>query len=181
MLSAVSSRLSALGYNPARSIISGYPEDVQLRRFIDARNSALVVRSVPAQQFMSPLRLYPLVLGGSAAAMVLGAFYWARSRRKSPDQRELERRVRLSATGRITDGTVLDVREYANNGAAVQLLIYGYDVAGVSYECSQDITHLRQFVDLHSCQLGVPASIKYDPHNPGNSIIVAESWSGLRN
>jgi hypothetical protein len=22
--------------------------------------------------------------------------------------------------------------------------------------------------------------VRYDPHNPGNSLIVAESWSGLR-
>jgi hypothetical protein len=136
---------------------------------------------MPAQLFMSSLRLYPLVFGGGAAAIVLGAVYWARGRRKSPEQRELERRIRLSTSGRITDGTVLDVREYANNDqAAVQLVIYSYDVAGVSYECSQDVTHLGQFLDLHSCRIGLPASIKYDPHNPGNSIVIAEGWSGLR-
>ena len=60
------------------------------------------------------------------------------------------------------------------------LLIYHYDVAGVSYEASQEITYLRQFVNLHSCRLGLPTSVKYDPHNPGNSIVVSESWFGLR-
>lgn len=130
---------------------------------------------------MSSLRLYPLVFGGSVVAAVLGAFYWARSRRKSPEQRELDRRLRLSTFGRITDGTVLDFREYADEGQLpVQLLIYSYDVAGVSYECSQDITRLRQLVDSHSCQIGAPASIKYDPQNPGNSIVVSEQWTGLR-
>lgn len=130
---------------------------------------------------MSPLRLYPLLFGGGIAAVVLGAVYWARSHRKSPEDREVERRFRLSSAGRITDGTVIDVHEYAAEGKApIQLVIYNYDVAGVSYECSQDITQLRQFVDLNSCQLGMPASIKYDPQNPGNSIIVAEGWSGLR-
>lgn len=131
---------------------------------------------------MSSLRLYPLVFSGTVVAAVLGAVYWARSHRKTPEQRELERRMRLSTSGRITDGTVLDFREYAEDGQpAVQLLIYTYDVAGVSYECSQDITRLRQLVDSHSCQIGAPASIKYDPHNPGNSIVVSEQWTGLRN
>jgi len=53
-------------------------------------------------------------------------------------------------------------------------------VAGVTYEASQDVTHLRQFIDLYSCRLGLPASVKYDPHNPGDSIVISETWSGLR-
>ena len=60
------------------------------------------------------------------------------------------------------------------------LLVYNYDVAGVTYEASQDVTHLRQFIDLYSCRLGLPASVKYDPHNPGDSIVISETWSGLR-
>jgi len=59
-------------------------------------------------------------------------------------------------------------------------LVYTYDVAGVQYECSQDVTHLRQFVDVPSRSLGRPASVKYDPHNPSNSIVTSETWSGLR-
>ena len=55
-----------------------------------------------------------------------------------------------------------------------------YDVGGVSYEASQDVSHLGQHIDLHTSQLGLPASVKYDPHNPGNSIVIAEGWSGLR-
>ena len=60
------------------------------------------------------------------------------------------------------------------------LLVYNYDVAGVTYEASQDVTHLRQFIDLYSCRLGLPASVRYDPHNPGDSIVISETWSGLR-
>ncbi len=48
----------------------------------------------------------------------------------------------------------------------VQMVIYTYDVAGVQYECSQDVTHLRQFLDLHSCRIGVATSVKYDPQPP---------------
>ena len=63
------------------------------------------------------------------------------------------------------------------NHAAV-FLIYKYDVAGVSYECSQDVTYLRQWINLHSCRLGLPTSVKYDARNPGNSMVIAEGWMG---
>ena len=128
---------------------------------------------------MNHLRLYSILLGGTTVAAV-GVSYWVRSHRKTPDQREQERRLRLSRGGRITDGTVIDVHEMAAEPGPIQLLIYQYDVAGVSYECSQDVTHLRQFIDLHSCRLGLPASIKYDPQNPGNSILISEEWNGVR-
>ncbi|MFB3915863.1 MAG: DUF3592 domain-containing protein [Terriglobales bacterium] len=129
---------------------------------------------------MNALRLYP-VLVGVAVAAAGGLGYWLRSQRKTPEQIEQARRQRISATGRITDGTVLDVREINPNGhGTIQLLIYTYDVGGVSYEAAQDITSLRQFVDIDSCRIGLPASVKYDPHNPGNSIVVAEGWIGVR-
>jgi hypothetical protein len=119
-----------------------------------------------------------VLVGGAAAAMV------AKMRRKSPEERERLRRETLNRTGRIIDGTVIDFAEVTNAKDAtappVQLLIYQYDVSGVQYEASQDVTHLRQFVDVHSCRLGLPASVKYDPHHPQNSIVVAETWSGLR-
>jgi hypothetical protein len=126
------------------------------------------------------LRLYSLLaLGG--VGLVLAAAAWSRSRRKTPDQREHERRMRISEIGRITDGTVIDVNEMQTNGAGeLQLLIYHYDVAGVSYEASQDVSALRHMVDLHSCRSGLMTSIKYDPSNPGNSIVISENWTGLR-
>ena len=126
------------------------------------------------------LRLYPLI-AIAAAGFALAAGAWARRRRKTPEQRERERRSRISETGRITDGTVIDVSHLnVNSSGEMQLLIYQYDVAGVSYEASQDITHLRHMVDLHSCRIGLPASIKYDPANPSNSIVIAENWTGIR-
>lgn len=128
----------------------------------------------------STLRLYP-VIAIAAAGLSFAVVAWMRRHRKTPEQREQERRLRISNSGRITDGTVIDVTELQSNGSGeLQLLIYQYDVAGVSYEASQDVTHLRHMVDLHTCRVGLPASIKYDPTNPGNSIVVAENWTGLR-
>jgi hypothetical protein len=130
---------------------------------------------------MAGLRvLYPVVIGAGAIA-VGGALFLLRGRGKTETQIETERRDRLSAKGRLCDGTVIDVQEMNTEvEIPTQLLIYQYDVAGVQYECSQDVTWLRQFVDFHSCRLGLPASIKYDPQNPGNSIVISEGWSGLR-
>lgn len=129
------------------------------------------------------LRLYSLysLCAVAGAGLIFGAMAWARKHRKTPDQRERERRMHISEIGRITDGTVIDVSEMQTNGSGeLQLLIYHYDVAGVSYDASQDVSCLRHMVDLHSCRSGLMTSIKYDPGNPGNSIVIAENWSGLR-
>lgn len=130
---------------------------------------------------MNDLRLLPLA-AGSLVVVAVGFALITRKSRKSPDQKERERRERISLGGRITDGTVIDVHEVEASDAnpEAQLIVYQYDVAGVSYECSQDVTWLRHLVDLHSCRLGVPTSVKYDPQNPGNSIVIAENWTGLR-
>ena len=128
---------------------------------------------------MIPLSNYSFALGALGLA-VLG---YALLRRKptSPDEVERKRRAWLTEVGRITDGTVIDVQELPSGARrAATMLIYQYDVAGVSYEASQDVTYLRQWINLHSCRLGVPTSVRYDPHNPGNSLVVAEGWIGLR-
>ena len=129
---------------------------------------------------MQSLRFYSLSLaGGAAAALVMTLLL--RTKKQTAEDKERERRVWINMNGRITDGTVMDVQELTGQGGvAHQLLIYQYDIAGVSYECSQDVTWLRHLIDLHSCRLGLPASIKYDPKNPGNSIVIAEGWTGLR-
>ena len=130
---------------------------------------------------MSSLRYYPLLALGATAAIV-GYALLARKPKRSSDLMEYEHRTELTRGGRIIDGTVIDVRELEETETQRQtiLLVYTYDVAGVSYEAAQDVTHLRQFIDLYSCRLGLPASVKYDPHNPGDSIVISETWSGLR-
>jgi hypothetical protein len=128
---------------------------------------------------MSVFGFYTLLAG--AAAVVFGAYMVFGRKKKTLAEIERERRDWLIQVGRITDGTVIDVQEVVPNGhPAATMLIFQYDVGGVSYEASQDVTHLRQWINLHSCRLGLPTSVRYDPQNPGNSIVVSEEWMGLR-
>ena len=130
---------------------------------------------------MNSVRLYPIFAFGAVAA-IIGYALLSRKNKKADEQIERERRTQLTRSGRIIDGNVIDVLELEDDktGRQMILLIYTYDVAGVTYEASQDVTHLRQFIDLYSCRLGLPSSVRYDPHNPGDSIVISETWSGLR-
>jgi uncharacterized protein DUF3592 len=127
---------------------------------------------------MTPTHLYILIL--AVAAVVTLAYFILRRKPKTADDLERERREWLDRIGRITDGTVIDVQEMPANNRSATFLIYHYDVAGVSYEASQDVTYLRQLINLHSCRLGLPTSVRFDPQNPGNSIVLSERWMGLR-
>src|SRR3954462_15740954 len=121
-----------------------------------------------------------IAYAGAAGIAVAGIAWWSKANEKTPEDRERARRMRINSFGRITDGTVLDAQEMEVDNKPAQLVIYQYDVGGVSYEASQDITQLRQWVDMHTCRIGLPTSVKYDPQNPGNSIVIAEGWIGLR-
>ncbi len=129
----------------------------------------------------------PQVIGTIAAAGLLasGAAIWFVTRKK-PTEEELERRRRehLVKIGRIIDGTILDISdvdaEESGRADGMQLILYKYEIAGVVYECSQDVTHLKDYVNIYECRLSFPCSVRYDPHVPSNSIIVAEEWNGLR-
>jgi len=129
---------------------------------------------------MDSIRFYGFVT--AAIIALIAVYFLVRRKPKTADDLERERRSWLEGTGRITDGTVIDVQELEaeKNRRSAVMLIYKYDVAGVSYECSQDVTYLRQWINLHSCRLGLHTSVKYDPQNPGNSLVVSENWMGLR-
>ena len=129
---------------------------------------------------MTSLHLYTLI--AIASAILLIAYFLLRTKPKTADDLERERRAWLEKVGRITDGTVIDVQETQQSPEhrSVILLVYQYDISGVSYECSQDVTYLRPMINLHSCRLGLPTSVRYDPQNPGNSMVVSENWMGLR-
>jgi hypothetical protein len=128
---------------------------------------------------MISLRIYTLAL--VTIGVAVASYALLRRKPKLANAAELERRTWLNTVGRITDGTVIDVQEITTAAdRPATMLIYQYDVAGVSYEASQDVTYLRQWINLHSCRLGLPTSVKYDSRNPGNSMVIAEGWTGLR-
>jgi len=129
----------------------------------------------------------PQVIGVLVAASLCagGVIAWSKLR-KRPTEEELERlrRQQLVKSGRIIDGTILDISDIdpleSGRPGGMQLILYRYTIAGVIYECSQDVTLLKDYVDIYQCRLSFPCSVRYDPHTPSNSIIVAEDWSGLR-
>ena len=68
---------------------------------------------------MTSLRLYGLVATGGVA--LLGVYALLRRKPKTPEEIERERRKWLEGTGRITDGTVIDV--LANKGQYLSLAV----------------------------------------------------------
>jgi hypothetical protein len=90
---------------------------------------------------------------------------WWRKFWKKEDP-EVRRRRLLRETGRIVEGEVIDVRKEANGGILVG---YRYEVAGVSYECCQDLDNTQNPADYW---LGKRVSVRYTPRFPANSIVV---------
>ena len=117
-----------------------------------------------------------------AVALFGGAILWlALRKRPSEDELERARRKFLVQSGRLVDGMLLDITEMeGEDGRTLTLLIFHYRISGVDYECSQDITMIRDLVDQAEVRIGYPCTIRYQPGNPQNSIVIAEGWSGLR-
>jgi hypothetical protein len=139
----------------------------------------------------------------AAAAVLLaasGILVWWRRRPRDPEEIERRRRVYLNRVGRIVEGRILEIIEAppealpaknrslfpgkkksaapAGNGSRT-LVSYSYSISGVSYETAQDVTGMEERACLDRIVVGQPASVKYDPANPGNSILIADDWSGL--
>ncbi|HEX5284662.1 MAG TPA: hypothetical protein VFW30_11145 [Bryocella sp.] len=139
----------------------------------------------PSIQYMTHLLhvAHPRIVGGAAAGVAIAGtalWLWVRSRRPSAEELERRRRDRLATMGRITDGVLIDARTLTGeetNDTAPEVLIYSYRLAGVTYDCAQDVSKLPERVT--GWRLDQPLQVRYDPRNPGNSVVVAESWSGL--
>jgi len=138
--------------------------------------------------FFNPVLRNPRLLGPVALAAVTVAGYGiflALRKKPTPDEMERSRRDYLLQVGRILDGTVLDITEVEQAPALAdgprirRHIFYQYEIAGVSYECSQDVTMLQSQAAGATSTPGMPTSVRYDPHNPSNSIVLAETWTGL--
>ena len=124
-------------------------------------------------------RIFAAVL---LAVIVLGLLIWLFIRWRAPSAEEIERRrrERVAIMGRICDGVIVDARTL-NGEASIsptpEVLVYSYRLAGVTYNCAQDVSRLGERVV--GFRIDQPIQVRYDPRNPGNSILVSESWSGL--
>lgn len=120
---------------------------------------------------------------GLALAVSLAAFtvWWLRRHRPTADEIERGRRTLLATKGRLVDGMLLDICELeAADGTTRTMLEYSYRIAGVEYECSQDITAMGETIKPEEVRAGFPCSVRYMQQSPQNSIVIAEQWSGLR-
>jgi hypothetical protein len=113
-------------------------------------------------------------IAAGAVATVSGLIFTLLRRRPSKEEIEALRRDHLVSIGRLVDGTLVDANPTFTDPMVV---IYQYRIAGVTYECSQDVSTLAG--RIHDLDLDLPIQVRYDRANPGDSIVIAESWSGL--
>ena len=90
-----------------------------------------------------------------------------RFRRKIED--EASRIARLSKTGRMTDGSIIDAVTDAD-GRILQVT-YTYMLQGVLYESSQKLNSAQQQRESEYAP-GKQIVVRYDPRQPANSIVV---------
>jgi hypothetical protein len=144
-----------------------------------------------------------LPIAGLVVMAAIGIVVWLRRKPIDASEIERQRRAYLNRVGRIVEGQILDISETPvpaddsarhpstarNSGAKVvsvvptngtqRLLYYTYSISGVTYETAQDVTGLEERLHLKRAAVGQTASVKYDPSNPSNSILLADDWSGL--
>ena len=60
------------------------------------------------------------------------------------------------------------------------LLVYRYDIAGVTYEVTQDVSSMPRVAAQAPRLVGKGISVKCDMKHPTNSIAICEEWSGIR-
>ena len=144
-----------------------------------------------------------LPLAGVGALVLVGIIFWLRRKPEDAGEVERQRCAFLNRVGRIVEGQVLEIVEHGRQAQPSQtepakrprmfakgqpgadahtpqrLLYYTYAISGVTYETAQDITGLEERLHLTRVAAGQTASVKYDPSNPSNSILLADDWSGL--
>jgi hypothetical protein len=107
-----------------------------------------------------------------AGGLALLAMWRAVRSRLTPERREQRRRLDINLKGRLGDALLTECHE--------NTLYYTYEVRGVHYTASQDVSSLREQLPDAPERLGGMVNMKYAAQNPANSILVCEEWSGLR-
>lgn len=139
-----------------------------------------------------------LAMGAAAVVAILMIAYAFFRPSEEPEAAERRRRLHLNQIGRIAEGQVVELAErppdestrpkklFGSRAHTLgdlrprHLVTYSYAISGVIYHTAQDITGLEGQIRLERLVAGQPASVKYDPSNPSDSILVADDWSGLR-
>ena len=118
------------------------------------------------------------ILTLAVAGLALGGYLLLHASPLTPEEREQRRRLHVSRVGRATEARIVEIFD-EDGGGTIQMLSYRYELRGVEYQASQDVRFYQEHIDLSQVAAGQTASIKYDPQNPVNSIVLAEDWSGL--
>ena len=95
----------------------------------------------------------------------MGVFDLFRRKKKVPGA--AERREILLARGRVADAVIIDTED-TESGA--ELARYTYVVQGVDFESSEELTPEQS--DSGKYSPGATVTVRYDPRNHGNSILV---------
>jgi LPXTG-motif cell wall-anchored protein len=141
-----------------------------------------------------------LPLLGVVVLALVGVIFWLRRKPEDADEIERKRCAFLNRVGRIVEGQILEIVEHSRDSQEARpssnlekrksatvaaangtrkLLYYTYSISGVTYETAQDVTGLEERLHVTRIATGQTASVKYDPSNPSNSILLADDWSGL--
>jgi hypothetical protein len=143
-----------------------------------------------------------LPIAGLVVMAAIGIIVWLRRKPIDASEIERQRRAYLNKVGRIVEGQILEISENpladdskhhrttaktsdaklaptAPSNGTQRLIYYTYSISGVTYETAQDVTGLEERLHLKRAAVGQTASVKYDPSNPSNSILLADDWSGL--
>lgn len=115
-----------------------------------------------------PRIVIPFALAASAA--VFTVLTWLR-RKVTPEELEHRRRITVNRHRRTIEGFITE--------ADSEIIHYQYELRGVTYFASQDIKHLLDRLPPDPSKLIGPVSVRFEPKNPANSIVVCEEWSGL--
>jgi hypothetical protein len=90
-------------------------------------------------------------------------------RKKDGDGGEVMRRARLLLNGRIAEGMIFDVT--SDETGEITHIFYTYNITGVDYESSQTLNHAQRRRPSDYTP-GSRVTVRYDPHQPANSVVV---------
>lgn len=136
------------------------------------------MRTLPALPVWWPAAA---AIGGGVVAAGAGVWLWRRWHRPTPEELERLRRLHVHAVGRLAGGEIVEMVAAPDEAGAQAppTVVYQYAAHGVTYQASQALHLVPVAFDPASWIPGWPVQVKYDPAQPGNSIVACEHWNGL--